>query len=41
MKCLQQVFFDLEIGGKKEGRVTFELFADVVIFSYPLIVVMH
>jgi len=27
---LQQVFFDLEIGGQKEGRVTFELFADVV-----------
>jgi cyclophilin family peptidyl-prolyl cis-trans isomerase len=25
-----QVFFDLEIAGKKEGRVTFELFADVV-----------
>ncbi|RYG68718.1 peptidylprolyl isomerase [archaeon] len=25
-----QVFFDIEIGGKKEGRVTFELYADVV-----------
>lgn len=25
-----RVFFDLEIGGKKEGRVEFELFADVV-----------
>ena len=24
------VYFDLEIGGKPEGRVTFELFADVV-----------
>eukprot|EP00981_Chlorochromonas_danica_P009680 scaffold2798_cov160-Ochromonas_danica.AAC.49 len=25
-----QVFFDIEIDGKKEGRVTFELYADVV-----------
>lgn len=25
-----QVFFDLDIGGKPEGRVTFELYADVV-----------
>ena len=25
-----KVFFDLSIAGKKEGRVTFELFADVV-----------
>ena len=24
------VFFDVEINGKKEGRITFELFADVV-----------
>lgn len=24
------VFFDLSIGGKAEGRVTFELFADTV-----------
>ncbi len=24
------VFFDIQIGGKDEGRVTFELFADVV-----------
>ena len=24
------MFFDLEIGGQKEGRITFELFADVV-----------
>jgi cyclophilin family peptidyl-prolyl cis-trans isomerase len=24
------VFFDIEIGGKKEGRVKFELYADVV-----------
>jgi hypothetical protein len=25
-----QVYFDIEINGKSEGRVTFELFADVV-----------
>lgn len=25
-----QVFFDLDIGGKPQGRVTFELFADTV-----------
>eukprot|EP01031_Cornospumella_fuschlensis_P035320 gene35320-42798_t len=25
-----QVFFDIEIAGKNEGRVTFELFADIV-----------
>jgi hypothetical protein len=24
------VFFDIEIGGKPEGRITFELYADVV-----------
>ena len=24
------VFFDIEVGGKAEGRVTFELYADVV-----------